>query len=47
MQKWTPAICCTVKEVFWSLLQRYGIWGDWENPYLTLNPDYEAAQVST
>lgn len=30
-----------------SLLQRYGVWGDWENPYLTLNPDYEAAQVST
>lgn len=22
------------------------MWGDWENPYLTLNPDYEAAQVS-
>lgn len=22
------------------------MWGDWENPYLTLSPDYEAAQVS-
>ena len=32
--------------IFISLLQRYGVWGDWENPYLTLNPDYEAAQVS-
>lgn len=21
------------------------MWGDWENPYLTLHPDYEAAQV--
>lgn len=25
--------------------QRYGIWGDWENPYLTLKPEYEAAQL--
>ncbi|MEB3225505.1 MAG: isoleucine--tRNA ligase, partial [Synechococcus sp.] len=25
--------------------QRYGIWGDWENPYLTLTSDYEAAQI--
>ncbi len=24
---------------------RYGIWGDWENPYLTLTPEYEAAQI--
>jgi isoleucyl-tRNA synthetase len=25
--------------------QRYGVWGDWQNPYLTLTPAYEAAQV--
>ena len=25
--------------------QRFGVWGDWENPYLTLNPKYEAAQI--
>ncbi|OKH12718.1 isoleucine--tRNA ligase [[Limnothrix rosea] IAM M-220] len=25
--------------------KRYGVWGDWENPYLTLTPDYEAAQI--
>ena len=25
--------------------KRYGIWGDWENPYLTLKPEYEAAQM--
>ncbi|MBN3958709.1 isoleucine--tRNA ligase [Nostoc sp. NMS8] len=25
--------------------KRYGIWGDWENPYLTLKPAYEAAQI--
>lgn len=25
--------------------KRYGVWGDWENPYLTLQPEYEAAQV--
>lgn len=26
--------------------KRYGIWGDWEHPYLTMNPEYEAAQIS-
>lgn len=25
--------------------QRFGVWGDWEHPYLTLTPDYEAAQI--
>ncbi|MBD2120852.1 isoleucine--tRNA ligase [Trichocoleus sp. FACHB-262] len=25
--------------------KRYGIWGDWEHPYLTLTPAYEAAQI--
>ena len=25
--------------------KRYGIWGDWSHPYLTLTPDYEAAQI--
>ncbi|MDV2999988.1 MAG: Isoleucine--tRNA ligase [Chroococcopsis gigantea SAG 12.99] len=25
--------------------KRYGIWGEWENPYLTLAPEYEAAQI--
>lgn len=25
--------------------RRYGVWGDWEHPYLTLTPDYEAAQI--
>ena len=25
--------------------KRFGIWGDWENPYLTLKPEYEAAQI--
>ncbi|MBD2460804.1 isoleucine--tRNA ligase [Oscillatoria sp. FACHB-1407] len=25
--------------------KRYGIWGDWEHPYLTLTSDYEAAQI--
>ena len=25
--------------------QRYGVWADWGNPYLTLSPEYEAAQV--
>eukprot|EP00873_Tetraselmis_striata_P008372 jgi/Tetstr1/428636/TSEL_018624.t1 len=25
--------------------RRYGIWGDWEEPYLTLLPEYEAKQL--
>ncbi len=25
--------------------KRLGIWGDWEQPYLTLQPEYEAAQI--
>ncbi|MDB9510594.1 isoleucine--tRNA ligase [Kamptonema animale CS-326] len=25
--------------------KRYGIWGNWEHPYLTLKPEYEAAQI--
>jgi len=25
--------------------RRYGVWGDWDHPYLTLTPDYEAAQI--
>jgi isoleucyl-tRNA synthetase len=27
-------------------LQRFGVWADWNNPYLTLDPEYEAAQVA-
>ncbi len=25
--------------------KRYGIWGDWQHPYLTLTPNYEATQI--
>ncbi|XP_031397569.1 isoleucine--tRNA ligase, chloroplastic/mitochondrial isoform X2 [Punica granatum] len=25
--------------------KRYGIWADWSNPYLTLDPEYEASQI--
>lgn len=25
--------------------KRWGVWGEWENPYLTLMPEYEAAQI--
>uniref|UniRef100_A0A7N0ZR79 isoleucine--tRNA ligase n=2 Tax=Kalanchoe fedtschenkoi TaxID=63787 RepID=A0A7N0ZR79_KALFE len=25
--------------------KRFGVWGDWSNPYLTLDPEYEAAQI--
>ena len=26
--------------------KRYGVWGNWDKPYLTLNPAYEAAQIA-
>ncbi|KAK1302433.1 hypothetical protein QJS10_CPB12g01585 [Acorus calamus] len=25
--------------------KRFGVWADWNNPYLTLSPEYEAAQI--
>ena len=25
--------------------ERLGVWADWDNPYLTLHPEYEAAQI--
>ncbi len=25
--------------------KRYGVWGEWDHPYLTLQPEYEAAQI--
>ncbi len=28
-----------------SEFKRLGVWGNWENPYLTINPDFEAEQV--
>jgi len=28
-----------------SVFQRWGIWADWEEPYLTLQKSYEAAQI--
>ncbi|KAK9822294.1 hypothetical protein WJX74_003674 [Apatococcus lobatus] len=28
-----------------TAFKRYGVWGEWENPYLTLRPSYEAAQL--
>ena len=26
--------------------KRFGVWGDWDDPYLTLTPEYEAAQIA-
>lgn len=26
-------------------MKRFGVWADWDNPYLTLQPEYEAAQI--
>jgi isoleucyl-tRNA synthetase len=28
-----------------AAFKRYGVWADWEAPYLTLQPEYEAAQI--
>lgn len=25
--------------------RRFGVWGDWDHPYMTLQPEYEAAQL--
>ncbi|NLN20237.1 MAG: isoleucine--tRNA ligase [Firmicutes bacterium] len=25
--------------------RRLGVWGDWDNPYLTMHPEYEATQI--
>nr|KAJ0196931.1 hypothetical protein LSAT_V11C700363580 [Lactuca sativa] len=25
--------------------KRFGVWEDWDHPYLTLDPEYEAAQI--
>ncbi len=30
---------------FMYLHPRYGVWGDWASPYVTLDPSYEAAQL--
>lgn len=29
-----------------NAFKRYGVWGEWETPYLTLQKEYEAAQIS-
>ncbi|KAK7255369.1 hypothetical protein RIF29_28778 [Crotalaria pallida] len=34
----------TVKKQM-SSFKRYGVWADWNNPYLILDPEYEAAQI--
>lgn len=26
-------------------MKRFGVWGDWDTPYLTMQPEYEAAQM--
>lgn len=26
-------------------MKRFGVWGDWDTPYLTMHPEYEAAQM--
>ena len=28
-----------------KLFRRYGIWGEWDNPYLIFAPKYEDAQI--
>lgn len=25
--------------------KRLGVWGDWDNPYITMHPEYEAVQI--
>jgi isoleucyl-tRNA synthetase len=35
----------TIQQKQAESFKRYGVWGDWKNPYLTLTPEYEGAQV--
>lgn len=42
---WRCWIFLTKRINYYLMLQRYGVWADWDNPYLTLDPEYEAAQV--
>jgi isoleucyl-tRNA synthetase len=28
-----------------AVFKRFGVWGDWDEPYLTLRPEFEAAQI--
>ena len=37
------SLCCHANKL--TCMHRYGVWGDWESPYLTLEPKYEAAQL--
>lgn len=37
-----PFACCAAYPV---LPCRYGVWADWQAPYVTLDPAYEAAQL--
>lgn len=49
----TPAeLRAKCREFAWNSLKgqesefkRLGVWGDWEHPYLTINPEFEAEQV--
>ena len=49
----TPAeLRAKCREFAWNSLKgqeaefkRLGVWGDWERPYLTINPEFEAEQV--
>ena len=52
-QKLTPLLLRQkAKEFAWKTVEeqresfkRYGVWGNWDNPYLTLTSEYEAAQI--
>jgi isoleucyl-tRNA synthetase len=45
------AVCGLLRLLLTSLLtlvfssSRYGVWGDWSSPFITLQPAYEAAQL--
>eukprot|EP00252_Welwitschia_mirabilis_P004501 TRINITY_DN14836_c0_g1_i1.p1 TRINITY_DN14836_c0_g1~~TRINITY_DN14836_c0_g1_i1.p1 ORF type:complete len:1110 (-),score=238.68 TRINITY_DN14836_c0_g1_i1:463-3792(-) len=45
LRKKAAAFAMKTIDIQRSSFKRYGVWGDWENPYLTLSPEYEAAQI--
>ncbi len=43
--KLLPRVCSSQVDKQREDFKRLGVSGDWENPYVTLTPDYEAAQI--
>ena len=45
LRKKAAAFAKETQKLQCEAFKRYGVWGDWDKPYLTLQPEYEAAQI--